>query len=108
MLSPFTNSKEQQPGEAKDPRGARFQCLRCSCEFKPEEPRLGLENEEGWKPLFQNPGTSCAFDLPAHTAPRCRKGVSERSAEGAPGKRALGEWQQLLATRRNTTACLLC
>ncbi|XP_059134329.1 serine/threonine-protein kinase 11-interacting protein [Peromyscus eremicus] len=50
VLAPFTSvKKEQQPG------GARFQCLRCSCEFKPEEPRLGLESEEGWKPLFQNP-----------------------------------------------------
>ncbi|XP_005070512.1 serine/threonine-protein kinase 11-interacting protein isoform X2 [Mesocricetus auratus] len=55
VLTPFTSVREQQPGEAKDPWGARCQCLRCSCEFKPEEPRLGLESEEGWKPLFQNP-----------------------------------------------------
>ncbi|XP_028616536.1 serine/threonine-protein kinase 11-interacting protein isoform X2 [Grammomys surdaster] len=54
VLTPFTSVKEQQPGEAKDPQGARFQCLRCSCEFKPEEPRLQLESDEGWKPLFQN------------------------------------------------------
>ncbi|XP_052048753.1 serine/threonine-protein kinase 11-interacting protein isoform X1 [Apodemus sylvaticus] len=52
VLTPFTNVKE--PGEAKDPQGARFQCLRCRCEFKPEEPRLGLESDEGWKPLFEN------------------------------------------------------
>ncbi|XP_034354905.1 serine/threonine-protein kinase 11-interacting protein isoform X2 [Arvicanthis niloticus] len=54
VLTPFTSVKEQQPGEAKDPKGARFQCLRCSCEFKPEESRLQLESDEGWKPLFQN------------------------------------------------------
>ncbi|CAH6791824.1 serine/threonine-protein kinase 11-interacting protein isoform X2 [Phodopus roborovskii] len=54
VLTPFTSVKEQQPGEAKDAQGSRFQCLRCSCEFKPEESRLGLESEEGWKPLFQN------------------------------------------------------
>lgn len=54
VLTPFTSVKEQQPGANKDPQGARFQCLRCSCEFKPEESRLGLESDEGWKPLFQN------------------------------------------------------
>ncbi|XP_021482042.1 serine/threonine-protein kinase 11-interacting protein [Meriones unguiculatus] len=54
VLTPFTTVKEQQPGEAKDPQGSRFQCLRCSWEFKPEEPRLGLDSEEGWKPLFHS------------------------------------------------------
>lgn len=54
VLTPFTSVKDQQPGEAKDPQGPRFQCLRCSCEFKPQEPRLGLESDDGWKPLFQN------------------------------------------------------
>lgn len=54
VLTPFTSVKEQQPGEAKDPQGPRFQCLRCRCEFKPEEPRLELESDKGWKPLFQN------------------------------------------------------
>lgn len=54
VLTPFISVKDQQTGEAKDPQGARFQCLRCSCEFKPQEPRLGLESDEGWKPLFQN------------------------------------------------------
>ncbi|KAL1770527.1 serine serine/threonine-protein kinase 11-interacting isoform X2 [Sigmodon hispidus] len=48
VLSPFTSVKEHQPV------GPRFQCLRCSREFKPEAPRLGPESEEGWKPLFQN------------------------------------------------------
>lgn len=68
MLTPFTSVKEQQPGEAKDPQGARFQCLRCSCEFKPEESRLRLESDEGWKPLFQNSGTSCDLGLPGYLA----------------------------------------
>ncbi|KAK7818878.1 hypothetical protein U0070_001081 [Myodes glareolus] len=55
VLTPFTSVKEQQPGEARDPRRGRFQCLRCSFEFKPDEPSLGLESGEGWKPLFQDP-----------------------------------------------------
>ncbi|XP_055472321.1 serine/threonine-protein kinase 11-interacting protein [Psammomys obesus] len=54
VLTPFTTVNEQQPGEANDPQGSRFQCLRCSWEFKPEEPRLGLDSEEGWKPLFHS------------------------------------------------------
>ncbi|XP_051009982.1 serine/threonine-protein kinase 11-interacting protein [Acomys russatus] len=56
VLTPFTNVKEQRPEEVKDAQGPRFQCLRCSCEFKPEEPRLGLESEEAGsrKPLFQS------------------------------------------------------
>lgn len=66
VLTPFTSAKEQQPGENKDPQGARFQCLRCSCEFKPEESRLALESDEGWKPLFQNTGIS--LGLPGHLA----------------------------------------
>lgn len=87
MLTPFTSVTEQQPGEARDPRRGRFQCLRCSFEFKPDEPSLGLESGEGWKPLFQDPGTSCALDLPAHTAPYHREGVSERSMQGEPQER---------------------
>lgn len=55
VLTPFTSVKEQQAGEARDPRRGRFQCLRCSFEFKPDEPSLGLESEEGRKPLFQDP-----------------------------------------------------
>ncbi|KAM7339532.1 hypothetical protein ACRRTK_000147 [Alexandromys fortis] len=55
VLTPFTSVKEQQPGETRDPQRGRFQCLRCSFEFKPDEPSLGLESEEGWKPLFQDP-----------------------------------------------------
>lgn len=50
VLAPFTSVKKEQQSA-----GPRFQCLRCSCEFKPEAPRLGPESEEGWKPLFQNP-----------------------------------------------------
>lgn len=69
MLTPFTTVKEQQPGEANDPQGSRFQCLRCSWEFKPEEPRLGQDSEEGWKPLFHSTGTCYALDLSARTAP---------------------------------------
>lgn len=83
MLAPFTSVKKEQQST-----GPRFQCLRCSCEFKPEVPRLGPESEEGWKPLFQNPGTSCALDLPAHIAGKvslrgmCRGSPREEGLRG--------------------------
>ncbi|XP_008824021.1 serine/threonine-protein kinase 11-interacting protein isoform X2 [Nannospalax galili] len=53
VLTPFTTVEQQQLGKARNPQEPRFQCLRCSCEFKPEESMLGLDSEEGWKPLFQ-------------------------------------------------------
>nr|XP_045003570.1 serine/threonine-protein kinase 11-interacting protein isoform X3 [Jaculus jaculus] len=53
VLTPFTTVEQQQLGEARDPQGSTFQCLRCGCEFKPEELRLGLDSEEDWKPLSQ-------------------------------------------------------
>lgn len=69
MLTPFTAVTQQQLREARDPLGTRFQCLRCGCEFKPEETRLGPDGEEGWRPpLFQKTGTNLAPDFPAHTA----------------------------------------
>ncbi|XP_045415045.1 serine/threonine-protein kinase 11-interacting protein isoform X1 [Lemur catta] len=54
VLAPFTTAAQHQLGEARDLLGGRFQCLRCGRVFKPEEPRLGLDSEEGWRPLFQN------------------------------------------------------
>uniref|UniRef100_A0A2K6EQQ3 Serine/threonine-protein kinase 11-interacting protein n=1 Tax=Propithecus coquereli TaxID=379532 RepID=A0A2K6EQQ3_PROCO len=54
VLAPFTTVAPHQLGEARDLLGGRFQCLRCGRVFKPEEPRLGLDSEEGWRPLFQN------------------------------------------------------
>ncbi|KAM5155738.1 serine/threonine-protein kinase 11-interacting protein isoform 1-T2 [Callospermophilus lateralis] len=53
VLTPFTTVAQQQLREARDPLGTRFQCLRCGCEFKPEETGLGPDGEEGWRPLFQ-------------------------------------------------------
>uniref|UniRef100_A0A2I3N236 Serine/threonine-protein kinase 11-interacting protein n=1 Tax=Papio anubis TaxID=9555 RepID=A0A2I3N236_PAPAN len=53
VLTPVTNVAREQLGEARDLLLGRFQCLRCGHEFKPEEPRLGLDSEEGWRPLFQ-------------------------------------------------------
>lgn len=53
MLTPVTNVAREQVGEARDLLLGRFQCLRCGHEFKPEEPGLGLDSEEGWRPLFQ-------------------------------------------------------
>lgn len=53
VLTPVTNVAREQVGEARDLLLGRFQCLRCGHEFKPEEPGLGLDSEEGWRPLFQ-------------------------------------------------------
>uniref|UniRef100_A0A2K5MSW1 Serine/threonine-protein kinase 11-interacting protein n=1 Tax=Cercocebus atys TaxID=9531 RepID=A0A2K5MSW1_CERAT len=53
VLTPVTNVAREQLGEARDLLLGRFQCLRCGHEFKPEGPRLGLDSEEGWRPLFQ-------------------------------------------------------
>ncbi|XP_063504066.1 serine/threonine-protein kinase 11-interacting protein isoform X7 [Pongo pygmaeus] len=52
VLTPVTSVAREQLGEARDLLLGRFQCLRCGHEFKPEEPRLGLDSEEGWRPLF--------------------------------------------------------
>ncbi|XP_078184794.1 serine/threonine-protein kinase 11-interacting protein isoform X2 [Callithrix jacchus] len=53
VLTPITNMARHQLGEARNLLPGRFQCLRCGHEFKPEEPKLGLDSEEGWRPLFQ-------------------------------------------------------
>ncbi|XP_010358630.1 serine/threonine-protein kinase 11-interacting protein isoform X1 [Rhinopithecus roxellana] len=53
VLTPVTNVAREQLGEARDLLLGRFQCLRCGHEFKPEDPRLGLDSEEDWRPLFQ-------------------------------------------------------
>nr|XP_021522265.1 serine/threonine-protein kinase 11-interacting protein isoform X1 [Aotus nancymaae]XP_021522267.1 serine/threonine-protein kinase 11-interacting protein isoform X1 [Aotus nancymaae] len=53
VLTPITNMAQHQLGEARNLLPGRFQCLRCGHEFKPEEPKLGLDSEEGWRPLFQ-------------------------------------------------------
>ncbi|XP_057602583.1 serine/threonine-protein kinase 11-interacting protein isoform X2 [Hippopotamus amphibius kiboko] len=52
VLTPAATTQHQL-GEVRDPPENRRQCLRCGREFKPEEPRLGLDSEEGWRPLFQ-------------------------------------------------------
>lgn len=57
VLTPAATTAQRQLGEARDPLRGRLQCLRCGQEFKPEEPRLGLDSEEGWRPLFQETGT---------------------------------------------------
>nr|XP_023396967.1 serine/threonine-protein kinase 11-interacting protein isoform X2 [Loxodonta africana] len=53
VLTPATTMARCQLGEVREPLGDRFQCLRCGHEFKPEEPRLGPDSEDGWRPLFQ-------------------------------------------------------
>ncbi|XP_011283962.2 serine/threonine-protein kinase 11-interacting protein isoform X1 [Felis catus] len=53
VLTQAATTAQCQLGEARDPPRGRLQCLRCGHEFKPEEPRLGLDSEEGWRPLFQ-------------------------------------------------------
>lgn len=67
VLTPAAATAQRQLGEARDLPGGRLQCLRCGYELKPEEPRLGLDSEEGWKPLFRKTGASPALDFPAHT-----------------------------------------
>lgn len=57
VLTPAATSQHQLE-EAGGPPGDRLQCLRCGREFKPEEPRLGLDDEEGWRPLFQKTESS--------------------------------------------------
>lgn len=66
MLTPAITAARHQLGEARDLLGDRLQCLRCGHEFKPVETRLGLDSAEGWRPLFQNTGTSPAPALLAH------------------------------------------
>ncbi|XP_034511141.1 serine/threonine-protein kinase 11-interacting protein isoform X2 [Ailuropoda melanoleuca] len=53
VLTPAATTAQCELGEAKDPLRDRLQCLRCGHEFKAEEPTLGLDSEEGWRPLFQ-------------------------------------------------------
>nr|XP_012418685.1 PREDICTED: serine/threonine-protein kinase 11-interacting protein [Odobenus rosmarus divergens] len=53
VLTPAATTAQHELGEARDPLRGRLQCLRCGHEFRPEEPRLGLDGEEGWRPLFQ-------------------------------------------------------
>ncbi|DAA32449.1 TPA: hypothetical protein BOS_2144 [Bos taurus] len=57
VLTPAATSQHQLE-EAGAPPGDRLQCLRCGREFKPEEPRLGLDGEEGWRPLFRKTESS--------------------------------------------------
>ena len=74
MLTPAVTSQHQLEEVGALP-GDRLQCLRCGREFKPEEPRLGLDSEEGWKPLFRKTGTSPALDpLGAFVVNLCREG----------------------------------
>ncbi|KAM4836137.1 serine/threonine-protein kinase 11-interacting protein isoform 1-T1 [Thomomys bottae] len=50
VLTPFTTVAQQQLGHARELLGGRFQCLRCGCESKPS---AELDNEEGWRTMFQ-------------------------------------------------------
>lgn len=68
MLTPAATSQHQLEEVGALP-GHRLQCLRCGREFKPEEPRLGLDSEEGWRPLFRKTGTIPALDLSVHAPP---------------------------------------
>lgn len=62
MLTPAAIKVQQQLGEARDQLEGRLQCLRCGHDFKPGDTRLELDSV-GWRPLFQNTGTSPALDL---------------------------------------------
>lgn len=91
MLTPAATSQHQLE-EAGAPPGDRLQCLRCGREFKPEEPRLGLDGEEGWRPLFRKTGTSPAPDLSVHAPPAAsgKMALSWECGGGALGKKGAG------------------
>lgn len=67
MLTPAAAKVQNRLGEARDQLEDRLQCLRCGHDFKPGDTRLEPDSVEGWRPLFQNSGTSPALDLlPMH------------------------------------------
>ncbi|XP_042639288.1 serine/threonine-protein kinase 11-interacting protein [Orycteropus afer afer] len=84
VLTPATTTAWHQLGEVSDPRGGRLQCLRCGHEFKPEEPRLGLDSENGWRPLFQK------TDSPA-VCPNCGSDHVVLLALSPTGERRQGD-----------------
>ncbi|XP_028337861.1 serine/threonine-protein kinase 11-interacting protein isoform X3 [Physeter macrocephalus] len=85
VLTPTATLGKRQLGEARDPPGDRLQCLRCGHEFKPEEPRSGLDGEEGWRPLFRK------TESPA-VCPNCGSDHVVLLYPGTPnGKRRQGE-----------------
>nr|XP_058911168.1 serine/threonine-protein kinase 11-interacting protein isoform X2 [Kogia breviceps] len=84
-LTPAATLGKHQLGETRDPPGDRLQCLRCGHEFKPEEPRSGLDGEEGWRPLFRK------TESPA-VCPNCGSDHVVLLSPGTPsGKRRQGE-----------------
>ncbi|XP_030694479.1 serine/threonine-protein kinase 11-interacting protein isoform X2 [Globicephala melas] len=85
VLTPAATLGKHQLGEARDPPGGRLQCLRCGHEFKPEEPRSGLDGEEGWRPLFRK------TESPA-VCPNCGSDHVVLLSPGTPsGKQRQGE-----------------
>ncbi|KAM9248235.1 serine/threonine-protein kinase 11-interacting protein [Dugong dugon] len=62
VLTSATTMAQHQLGEVRDPLGDRLQCLRCGHEFKPEEPTLGPDSEDGCRPVF--PKTDCPAVCP--------------------------------------------
>lgn len=93
MLTPAANLGKHQLGEARDPPGGRLQCLRCGHEFKPEEPRSGLDGGEGWRPLFRKTGTSPALDPPYPRASCCfrENGFEVGVGRGSPRAERSGD-----------------
>ncbi|XP_033715562.1 serine/threonine-protein kinase 11-interacting protein isoform X3 [Tursiops truncatus] len=85
VLTPAATLGKHQLGEVRDPPGGRLQCLRCGHEFKPEEPRSGLDGEEGWRPLFRK------TESPA-VCPNCGSDHVVLLSPGTPsGKQRQGE-----------------
>uniref|UniRef100_A0A8C6EDN7 Serine/threonine-protein kinase 11-interacting protein n=1 Tax=Moschus moschiferus TaxID=68415 RepID=A0A8C6EDN7_MOSMO len=97
VLTPAATSQHQLE-EAGAPPGDRLQCLRCGREFKPEEPRLGLDGEEGWRPLFRKTESSavCPYCGSDHV-------VLLAVSPGTPSEER-GQEEQLLAPSQSPSA----
>lgn len=102
-MTPAATRAQRQLGEARDPLAGRLQCLRCGHEFKPEAPRLGLDSEEGWKPLFQKAGK----DRPCpHASCLFRdNGFEVGSVGGSPRDRRSGDHLFCLEEKIKPSAC---
>ncbi|XP_006890371.1 PREDICTED: serine/threonine-protein kinase 11-interacting protein [Elephantulus edwardii] len=91
VLTPVPTIALCPVGDSEGPPGARLQCLRCGHEFKPEESSVGLDGEDGWRPLLQKTDSpavcpSCGSD---HVVLLTVTPAGERRQEGQSPARSL-------------------
>ncbi|XP_053453709.1 serine/threonine-protein kinase 11-interacting protein isoform X1 [Nycticebus coucang] len=100
VLAPVTAMARHQLREARDLQEGRFQCLRCGHIFKPEEPRLGLDSEDGWRPLFQK------TESPA-VCPNCGSDhvVLLAQSDGTPNREQKQEEQASVPSQSASPGC---